>query len=684
MGRPVGIDLGTTRSVVACVDENGRPRILSDASGVSLVPSVVLFEEDGVLVGDIARDSAVAMPTRVVECVKRHIGEASWRFAVGPRSYTAEEVSAFILQEMKRIAEEALEGPVTQAVITVPAYFHDGERTGTIRAAQRAGLEVLKILNEPTAAAMSYGIEEEQDTGRFLVYDLGGGTFDITVMRRVSANRLETVCTRGNHRLGGKDWDDRLLDHVAELFRERHGVDPRDDIAAQYDLRLRCEQAKIALSERIRTQIVCQFTGKSLSVEITREAFESLTADLLRLTETEVDLALQEAGLAPADMGLALLAGGSSKMPMVQSMMSRKAPKIRMSKNPDHCVALGAAIEAARLSVGTDLYKPEARRFLTSTEVKDRTPHGLGVLAMEENELINATIIPKNTEIPCERSREDFTTAYPDQTTLSVHLVQGEDREAMACVPVATYEFSGIPPRKKGESVIRISYRYNENNVVEVSAFDVKSGRQLERKTMPLVDLLSLREQMESEAVAARGSRKRRVALLVDASGSMSGNDMVRAREACHRFINDTDFGWVEVGLVQFGMDSKASIVHAVSTKPAPLHKAVDTLQASGGTPMDGAIRLGTEMVTKSSGAAELFLVLFTDGLPNERTATIRAAEEAKARGVKIICIGIGAADKALLNQLATAPGEVDIRKSSDELVATFGNLARVISSRFV
>jgi len=212
VSRPVGIDLGTTRSAVACVDENGRPRILADDSGISLVPSVVLFEDGPVLVGEIARDGALAAPDQVVECVKRRIGDTSWRFAVGNRKYTAVEISSFILKEMKRIAENALGGPITEAVITVPAYFHDAERLGTIQAAELAGLKVLKILNEPTAAAIYYSFEEEKAAPLFLVYDLGGGTFDITIMRRLSATSLETVCTRGNHFLGGKNWDDRLVD----------------------------------------------------------------------------------------------------------------------------------------------------------------------------------------------------------------------------------------------------------------------------------------------------------------------------------------------------------------------------------------------------------------------------------------------------------------------------------------
>jgi molecular chaperone DnaK len=680
MGRPVGIDLGTTRSAVACVDENGRPRILADGSGISLVPSVVLFDDSNVLVGEIARDAAVAFPEQVVECIKRRIGDPSWRFIVGNRAYNAIEISALILKEMKRIAEEALESPVTEAVITVPAYFHDADRRGTIQAAEMAGLKVLKIVHEPTAAAIYYSFEDESGPSLFLVYDLGGGTFDITIMRRLAANSIETLCTRGNHFLGGKNWDERLVDYVASRFATQHNTDPRLDMAALYDLNLRCERAKITLTEKARTQVVCQHQGKSLSTEIGRETFDELTADLLKLTEDEVDRALKEVKLTPADLGIALLVGGSSKMPMVQTMMKGKAPAIKMSRDPDHCVALGAALEAARLSQEVGLYKPAAKRFLESSSVTDRTPHGLGLIALEGKTMVNAIIIPKNTPLPCEMSREDITTNYDGQTSVEVHLVQGEDQDALSCVPVATYEFSGIPNRKAGQSVIRITYRYNENNVVEVSALDVRSKQALEKNTVALVDLMELRRQMEQVKVKVR---ERRVVLLMDSSGSMASR-MDKAKEACLQFISNTDFESVEMGLVQFGINSAASVLHTMSRDEKSLGKKVDSLKADGSTPMHEALRIATELLAGAGADFDNFIVLFTDGYPDSRPSTVRATEEAKQRGIRILCIGIGAADQALLDELATTPGEVEFSKSGEELVTTFGNVARLISGRRV
>lgn len=292
---------------------------------------------------------------------------------------------------------------------------------------------------------------------------------------------------------------------------------------------------------------------------------------------------------------MALLVGGSSKMPMVHTMMRPKAGVLRMSRDPDHCVALGAALEAARLSAGSGLYKPSARRFLESSTVTDRTPHGLGLIAAAGGTLVNATVIPKNTRIPCERSREDITTNLDDQTTLAVHLVQGEEADALACVPVATYEFAGIPRRPAGESVVRITYRYNQNNVVEVSALDVKSNTPLQRDVRPLVDLLEL--QRQASQPVARRARPRQVALLIDCSGSMSSR-MEQAKQACLRFIADTDFSSVEVGLVQFGLESGATVLHALSRDPESLGRRVGSLSASGTTPMHEALRLGVGMLS--------------------------------------------------------------------------------------
>lgn len=426
---------------------------------------------------------------------------------------------------------------------------------------------------------------------------------------------------------------------------------------------------------------MCQHGGRTLSTEITREFFDKLSEDLLRLTEDEVDRALAEVNLDTSAVGVALLVGGSSKMPMVHTMMRRKASVLRMSKDPDHCVALGAALEAARQSTGEGLYKPAFRRFLENTTITDRTPHGLGLIAAEGGALVNAIVIPKNTEIPCEKSRDDITTNVDGQTTLSVHLVQGEDSDALACVPVATYEFAGIAKRKAGESVVRITYRYNENNVVEVSALDVKSQTALTQKTLALVDLLELRRGMEGSKV--RMVRPRQVALLIDSSGSMVLR-MDQAKDACLKFIENTDFESVEIGLIQFGMGIGASVLHGLSRDAKSLRNKVATLVASGGTPMHEALSLGVAMLGGTDKNIEKFIVLFTDGYPDDRARTTNSCAGAKRLGIQVMCIGVGSADQELLDEMATTPGNVEFSRSSEELVTSFGNIARLISGRRV
>lgn len=683
MKRPVGIDLGTTVSVVAAVDEAGRVAVLADEDGERFIPSVVCLEEDedDIVVGQEAKDNSGALSDSVVSCVKRNMGNPEWRFPYRDTAYSAAHISSFILRKMKETAEETL-GEVRSAVITVPAYFLDAPRKATLEAARMAGLEVLKIINEPTAAAMAYGFLENQQDSTFLVYDLGGGTFDVTVMRARKGAEFEMLTTAGNHRLGGRDWDTCLATHISEQFAETHGENPRESATSFADLLLKAEKAKIALSQSKKTRIVCQHAGKSLTVEMTRQQFEELTDHLLQLTAIEVDLALQEAKLTSEQIDFLLLVGGSTKMPMVRRLMESKAKEIKMSRNPDEMVALGAAIEAARLANqgGADgLFRPSTARRLGEIEIKDRTPHALGMLAVSRGELRNTIIIPKDTPVPCERGRDDYATSNDDQDSIDVHLVQGgvQDGPAEACAPLASYTFLGIPPRPAGASRIRVTYRYNENTIVDVAAVDVASGQPLQQQSRPLVDVDEIAGGGGEGAPAPRA-----VALLLDASGSMSGRRMVEAKSACHHFIDKTDFDIVHVGIVQFGIASAANVWHPLSQDPALLKAAVDRLRASGGTPMAEAIACGQEMLRPFRGKRERFMVLFTDGQPRSVARVREAAMRVKEDDIKLICIGVHGADHGLLDQLATSDQDSVFANSGNELVNAFGNIAQVISGK--
>lgn len=685
MNRPIGIDLGTTFSAVACVDEDGKPRVLPNGEGEFFTPSVVLFGEDGPLVGRIAKESAVAYSDRVVTCVKRHMGSADWAFECDGKAYTPEDVSALILGEMKRTAEQHL-GEITKAVITVPAYFLDAERSATIRAAEQAGLKVLNIVNEPTAAALAYGLDEDPSDRSLLVYDLGGGTFDVTIMKTQGGMDFEVVTTQGDHELGGSNWDERLRDHIVEVYLdETKGEDPRLDPVANFDLLDRAEKAKIALSQMRSARVICQHAGKTATVVVTRQDFEKMSEELLALTEREVDTAMAAARLTPDRVDLALLVGGSSKMPMVPALMRTKAREVKMSRDPDHCVALGAALEAARRTAkdqpGTGLYKPAVAKRLGSVRVLDKTPRGLGMLALAGKDLCNTVIIPKGTDVPCELSREDYTTSRRNQDSLTVYLVQGEDRDPYTCVPLAAYDFSGIPPREAGKGRIRVTYRYDENTVVEVDALDLESGKMLVREARALPGIDEIMAEISGEGTE-KVIGKRVVALLVDSSGSMAGRGILDAKEACEAMVKKTDHTFVETGLIQFGMGSRASELAGLCRKPKKLLAAIQRLSAGGGTPMARAIELGIEMVNAAPEDADRYIVLFTDGAPNNRDAARAASRRAKESGINILCVGVAGADTSLLDEMATSTEESFFAHSGEELTTTFSNIAQLISDK--
>jgi len=678
MSRPIGIDLGTTYSAVSVVDENGKPRLLANEDGKYLTPSVVLFDDDGVLVGEIAKDMALASPDRAVSCVKRYMDDPDFVFEYNGKDYTPEMISAEIIKELKSVAEKTL-GQVKQAVITVPAYFLDAERAATKKATELAGLEVLKIINEPTAAALSYGLNEDDSDSTILVYDFGGGTFDVTIMKARGGSSFEMITTAGNHRLGGHDWDNAILDYVADSFVDKYGEDPRDDLISFQDLSIRVEQAKIALSKLEKTRIVCQHSGKTLPVELTRKKFEELTAELLELTEVEVDLALSEASLKPGQIDMVLLVGGSTKMPMVRNLVKNKARTVKSSRNPDHCVTMGAALQAAILSssgksAGVGLYKPEAAKRLGGVKVLDRTPHALGVIAVDDDELVNTVVIPKNTEVPCNKSRDDYSTTYDNQDTLTVHVVQGEERDPEACVPLASYDFKGIPKRKAGAGQIRVIFKYDTDTIVDVSAVDLLSRKELVRTKCSLVDISDLKPKQEIVHCST--------VLVLDCSGSMGGRPLEEMRRACHEFINNTDFDFVELGFVQFGIECTASVLHPLSKQPGDLRKSLKRISAYGSTPMGEGIEVARNMLSGVSAKGRRQMVVFTDGYPDNEHQSISAADKAKSVGILITCVGVEGADRNLLDKIASSPEDSKFAQSGEELVATFGNIARVSTKK--
>lgn len=480
MGRAIGIDLGTTYSAAAILQADGKPAILPNSEGQNITPSVVLFPDvangyDEPLVGDMAKHSAATSPLDVVQFVKRQMGDPNWRFeSTNGSSFTAEEVSAIILKKLKNDAELVMGEPVTDAVITVPAYFDDTRRVATKQAGRIAGLNVLRVLNEPTAAALSYGLNYENN-GTVLVYDLGGGTFDVTIMEIKDGN-FDVLATDGNRNLGGFDFDNRIANYVMEqLESQRAGSDLSLDDALVAEIREKSELAKKSLSTVTQANIILSVKGKQYRIKITREYFEEITKDLLNTTQELVEDVLDAADKKWSDIDHLLLIGGSTRMPMVRNMVksiSGKQPELNV--NPDEAVALGAAVQAyvceqEGSTSGETALVPATVNDMVLT-ISDVTSQALGVILLNENDQEeNFVVIPKNSKIPTKGQRH-AVTVVDNQSAIYVQVTQGDDSDVRYAVVIGGKEIP-VPPYRKG-APFTVSYAYDIDQTVYVELFD--------------------------------------------------------------------------------------------------------------------------------------------------------------------------------------------------------------------
>ena len=469
MAKIIGIDLGTTNSAVA-VMEGGDSTIIPNTEGNRTTPSVVAFTKDGErLVGETAKRQAITNPDRTISSIKREMGSDFKTNEIDGNSYTPEEVSAMILQKLKSDAESYLNDTVTDAVITVPAYFTDAQRQATKDAGKIAGLNVKRIINEPTAAALAYGMDKETDQAKIMVYDLGGGTFDVSILE-VGDGVFEVLSTRGNNKLGGDDFDNRLVEYLAAEFKKETGVDLTKDLTAMQRLKDAAEKAKKELSSTKTTNVNLPFITAvdgqpvHLDLTVTRAKFDELTHDLVEATRKPVEDALKDASLSSSDIEKVLLVGGSSRIPAVQDLVKNiigKEPQRDI--NPDECVALGAAIQGGVLT-------GEVKDLL----LLDVTPLSLGIETLGG---VATKLIERNTTIPTKKS-QIFTTAADGQTDVDIHVVQGEREMAADNTTLGRFQLTGIPAARRGVPQIEVTFDIDANGIVNVSAKDQGSGKE--------------------------------------------------------------------------------------------------------------------------------------------------------------------------------------------------------------
>lgn len=484
----IGIDLGTTFSVAAYVNDKGEPKVIQNRDGAYTTPSVVMFDCGEIVVGAQAKSNAVTEPYNVVQFVKRNMGDKEYSFETeDEKSYSAEEISAIILKRIREDCEAVLGEPVTQAVITVPAYFTDAQRQATMDAGKIAGLKVLAVINEPTAAALAYGVTKAASRQRVMIYDLGGGTFDVTIIEINGDGSVKVLATHGNRNLGGYDFDNRLMEYVAQKFQDQTQKDLYNDDEAMQALRAKCEEAKIALSTRERFVIKMAAQQEKATIEITRAIFESLIEDLIEDTEIDIDITMEDSGLSPRDLDKVLLVGGSSRIPAVSGFIEKKLG-IRPSGelNPDEVVAMGAAVYANDIirkqrtdtsdpgketekgpgGDNTDVPKPP----VISNIIQDVNSHGLGVVVHNRQGIgSNSIIIPRNQQIPV-LMQQDYQTVVDGQTGIELRITEGDDEDLSYVTIIGVAEIRLKP--HPAESPIRVELGYDQNGIITGRVYD--------------------------------------------------------------------------------------------------------------------------------------------------------------------------------------------------------------------
>lgn len=690
----VGIDLGTTNSCVAYIDEFGRPVVCRNAEGKPTTPSVVAIEPDGrAVVGDEAVELGIHRLQPMVAHFKRSMGDPSFLWEAHGKSYSPEDLSAFVLRKLVDDVETALGERPGQAVVTVPAYFRDPERVATRRAIDLAGLEEIQIVNEPTAAAIAFGVGHDETASRVLVYDLGGGTFDVTVLEIGAESKV--LGSNGDHHLGGADWDERLAEFFAGRFEEEHGRNPFDDPEALADLLPAIEGTKKRLSSANSARLSVGAHGRRTAYAVERSEFEQSTEDLLARTLSLTDDILEELGLRADQIDDVVLVGGSTRMPAVDQVLTDRfgKPPLR-SINPDEAVAMGAAIlaeirheataDAGRSARPGQLREPSsgqgAAAGLHFRAIQDVTNHRLGMIAVNEakDAYINVPILPRNEPIPCEAHRPfNFVFRNPDDE-LEVFVTQGESSDPFSVAYVGRYVVGALPGTEfRKSSVIEIAYHYDESGVVSVRA------RQRGQQEWALVEQQPLPDDVParfSEPPAPEVIREHlNVVIFIDVSGSMDGDPLQKAKDAARRFLEESDLTCTSVGIGV--VSDKVDVLLKPSQRTRDIERAIDKIEC-------GSTGYGNEAdpfdeihsLLRRADGVKAGIVL-ADGVWDNQPRAIKKAKACHKDGIEIVGIGFGSVDKGFIQDISSA-SDLSVLTSEDRLDEAFSSVAQVLGEK--
>jgi len=690
MGIRVGIDLGTTYSVVAKIDsETSRPVVIKNNFDSPTTPSVLCFEQSGnVLFGEDAKNMQAMGDINTASFFKRSMGSDDFLLDFHGNSYTPTDLSAILLSKLKEEAQQNSGESIDAAVITVPAYFSHKERAATIEAGKKAGLDVIAIINEPTAAVFAYGLNEKDTEQTIMIYDLGGGTFDVSIAK-VNNSSITILGSDGNHELGGKDWDDCIANYLIREFQERHDVDMEDDLSMMDSMLVTAESVKKQLSARDTVHVPINYGGIKDSIEITVELFESISEFTLGITKDVIERLLESLSLGWHNIDGVILVGGSTRMRMIHNYVKELSGRPPLGGvNVDEAVALGAAIRANITEKGETLPSIGGRKkggneapvvaIKGAKAYTDATAHTLGMIAVSTDgeRYINSKIINKNAAVPASDKRPFTFRTRAKDNELEVYVLQGEFERPLDNTVVSKYVVTDIKQTNLPESTINVTYRYTENGVIEVTAEQQETGKTLPIRIEPVPDDMSWTNGSPKDQAGQAGSAAEvEVLLAIDLSGSMYGEPIKKAKKAMNDFVNQMDADIVKIGIIAFADSTKCTL--KPTSDYETLKKAIDGIDrakvgyGNRGEPF-------SKSHTVFSKDAIRYIVVLTDGCWYGPNKAISEARKCHAEEIEVMALGFGTADHKFLKKIASVEEFASMTELS-QLSGSFSKIAQTI-----
>jgi molecular chaperone DnaK len=694
MGMRVGIDLGTTFSAVACIDEKtGKPSVIKNCFGSAITPSVLYFEPNGnILYGEEAKNMQAIGDTNAVAFFKRNMGKDMFSIDINGKTYNATDLSAIFLEKIIKEAESQIGKKIDSAVITVPAYFAHKEREATIEAGKRAGLDIIAIINEPTAAAIAYGLNSKDIEQTILIYDLGGGTFDVSIAR-INKDEIVILGSDGNHELGGKDWDDCIARYLANEFQELYDIDLSKDTEMVASLLVTAENVKKQLTSKDIVNVPIFYRNNKANIEITVELFESISQFLLGTTKELTEGLIRSLELSWSDIDNIILVGGSTRMRMVHKYVESMSGKQPISGvNVDEAVALGAAIRANIDDKGNAVPLLCGKLHHTKTNnlciqgakaISDVTVHSLGMISEspDRKKYINSIIIKKNSKIPADNTKSFKFRTRAKNNELEVYVLQGEFERPLDNTIINKYLITKIERVSSPASIIDVTYQYTSNGIVEVSAVQHENSKKLPIRIEPVPKDMSWADGSPKDHAGNTVTPNVEIILAVDLSGSMSGEPIKKAQQAMNSFVSELEEGKVKIGIIAFADSSRCvlstdSNFKNVKTMISKLTN-VNVGRGNSAEPFSNGLNLLKGTLLKKESEVRYIIVL-TDGQWSCQERALTAAKKCHEAGIEIMALGFGSADYTFLKQIASTD-EFASMTSLTELSGSFSKIAQAI-----